>query len=91
MLDRILNIRKKPDSKTIAKNRLRLILIQDRTLVEPNPKKEASESNGNFRIFGSSDLNMETHFAQKRDCFAEFIPSIGIRNDNPCLATKESH
>ena len=70
MLDRILNIRKKPDSKTIAKNRLRLILIQDRTLVEPNPKKEASESKGKFRIFGSSDSSMETHFVQKRDCFA---------------------
>ena len=37
MLSRILDmIRGKPDSKTIAKDRLKLILIQDRTLVEPD-------------------------------------------------------
>ena len=35
MLNQILNIiQRKPSSKTIAKNRLKLVLIQDRTPVE---------------------------------------------------------
>ena len=37
MLDRILNIvRQKLNSKTTAKNRLKLMLVQDRAIVEKN-------------------------------------------------------
>ena len=56
MLNWILNIiRKKTGSKSIAKNRLKFVLIQDRMPVEPDAKKERkSRDRKDFSKFYSS-------------------------------------
>ena len=84
MLDRILNlIRKKPQSKTVAKNRLKLILIQDRTLVEPDIiegiRDELVGVLSKYFEFEQSGVEMDLHRENETLAFVASVPVTGMR------------
>ena len=84
MLDRILNlIRKKPQSKTVAKNRLKLILIQDRTLVEPDIiegiRDELVGILSKYFEFEQSGVEMDLHRENETLAFVASVPVTGMR------------
>ena len=84
MFDRIINlIRKQPKSKNVAKNRLKLILIQDRTLVEPdileNIRDELVGVLSKYFEFEQSSVEMELHRENESIAFVASVPVEGMK------------
>jgi len=84
MFDRLINlIRREPQSKTVAKNRLKLILIQDRTLVAPDiVEKIRDELIGvlsKYFEFEQEDVDMDLHRENESMAFIANVPVAGMR------------
>ena len=84
MFDRIINlIRKQPKSKTVAKNRLKLILIQDRTLVEPdileNIRDELIGVLSKYFEFEQAGVDMELHRENESMAFVANVPVTSMK------------
>jgi cell division topological specificity factor len=84
MFDRIINfIRKQPKSKNVAKNRLKLILIQDRTLVEPDIiegiRDELVGVLSKYFEFDQSGVEMELHRENESMAFVANVPVAGMK------------
>ncbi|HIE26114.1 TPA: cell division topological specificity factor MinE [Candidatus Poribacteria bacterium] len=84
MFDRIINlIRKQPKSKTVAKNRLKLILIQDRTLVEPDIlegiRDELVDVLSKYFEFEQSSVEMELHRENESLAFIASVPVTSMK------------
>ena len=90
MLSRILDmIRGKPDSKTIAKDRLKLILIQDRTLVEPDILEMIRDDMmtvlTKYFDFEQSNVEMDLQRENETIAFIANVPvtSLKVRHSAP--------
>ena len=84
MFDRIINlIRKQPKSKTVAKNRLKLILIQDRTLVEPGIlegiRDELIGVLSKYFEFEQSCVEMDIQRENETMAFVASVPVAGMK------------
>jgi len=79
MFNRIINlIRKQPSSKDIAKDRLKLILIQDRALVEPNILEKIKDDLigvlSKYFEFEQSGIEMELQRENESIAFIANVP-----------------
>ncbi|MFQ6039673.1 MAG: cell division topological specificity factor MinE [Candidatus Poribacteria bacterium] len=84
MFDWITNlIRKEPKSKTVAKNRLKLILIQDRTLVEPDIlegiRDELVDVLSKYFEFEQAGVEMELHRENESLAFIASVPVTSMK------------
>jgi cell division topological specificity factor len=84
MFDRIINlIRKKSTSKSVAKNRLKLILIQDRTLVDPNIlesiRDELIDVLSKYFEFEQGGVEMELHRENESMAFVANVPVTSMK------------